>query len=239
MNNMNPNTPRFSDISVPAPNYEYKSVIISLIWDIVLNATIPVACYFFVKRFVSTSELTALIAATAFPVLKSAYGLIRSRELDPVAMLVLLGIVTSILALFLRGDPRMLLIRESFITGAFGIACLISLTFPRPIMFYFARFFMAGKGPQRREAFNASLQDPGVLRGHRLVTLVWGLVYAGEFLARTIMVYSLSSAIVLIVSPFISGFATIFTIIWTFRYAKKMRERHITMRSQQDLIKNK
>ncbi|MCE8428079.1 MAG: hypothetical protein J5U19_06815 [Candidatus Methanoperedens sp.] len=30
--NMNPNTPSFSDRSVPAPNYEYKSVIISLIW---------------------------------------------------------------------------------------------------------------------------------------------------------------------------------------------------------------
>jgi hypothetical protein len=213
--------------SVPA-NCEYKSVIVSLIWNIVLNATIPLACYFFVKRFVSPSELTALIAATAFPVLKSVYDLIRSHELDPVAMLVLLGIVTSILALFLKGDPRLLLIRESFITGAFGIACLISLTFPRPIMFYFARFFMAGKDPQRREVFNASLKDPAVLRGHRLVTLVWGLVYAGEFLVRIIMVYSLSVAVVLFISPFISGFATIFTIIWTFRYAKKMSERHIT-----------
>ncbi len=236
MNNVNPNTPRFSDHSVNAPTYEYKSVIISLIWDIVLNATIPVACYFLVKRFVSPSELTALIAATGFPVLKSAYDLIRSRELDPVAMLVLLGIVTSILALFLKGDPRVLLIRESFITGAFGIACLVSLIFPRPIMFYFARFFMAGKDPQRREAFNASVQNPAVLRGHRLVTLVWGLVYAGEFIARIIMVYSLSVAVVLIVSPFISGFATIFTIIWTFWYARKIRERHIAMRRQQSLI---
>lgn len=219
------NPPRFFDRSVPAPNYEYKSVIISLIWNIALNATIPVACYFFVKRFVSPSELTALIGATAFPVSKSAYDLIRSRELDPVAMIVLLGIVTSILALFLKGDPRILLIRESFITGAFGIACLISLIFPRPIMFYFARFFMAGKDPKRREAFNASLQDPAVLRGHRLVTLVWGLVYAGEFLVRIIMVYSLATPVVLIVSPFISGFATIFTIIWTFGYAKKIRKR--------------
>ncbi len=225
---MNLNAPIFSNHSVPAPRYEYKSVIISLIWDIVLNATIPVACYFLVKRFVSPSELTALIAATAFPVVKSAYDLIRSRELDPVAMLVLLGIVTSILALFLKGDPRVLLIRESFITGAFGIACLFSLIFPRPIMFYFARFFMAGKDPQKREAFNASVQDPAVLRGHRLVTLVWGLVYAGEFIVRIIMVYSLSVAVVLIVSPFISGYATIFTIIWTFWYAKKIRERHIT-----------
>ncbi len=70
MNNMNPNAPIFSNHSVPAPKYEYKSVIISLIWDIVLNATILVACYFLVKRFVSPSELTALIAPLHFQYLK-------------------------------------------------------------------------------------------------------------------------------------------------------------------------
>ncbi len=182
------NPPRFFDLLVPAPNSENKSIIISLIWDIALNATIPVVCYFLAKRFISPSELTALIFATAFPLLKSAYDLIRRRELDPVAMLVLLGIVTSILALFLGGDPRVLLIRESFFTGAFGVACLISLIFPRPIMFYFGRFFMAGKDPQKRETFNARWQNPVARRGHRLVTLVWGLVYAGEFLTRIIMV---------------------------------------------------
>jgi glycerol-3-phosphate acyltransferase PlsY len=100
--NMNP--PRSFDRSVPAPNSAHKSLIISLIWDIALNATIPVVCYFLVKRYVSPSELTALISATAFPLLKSAYDLKRYREVDPVAVIVLLGIVTSILALFLGGD---------------------------------------------------------------------------------------------------------------------------------------
>ena len=219
------NPPRFFHSSVPAPNSAHKSLITSLIWDIALNATIPVVCYFLVKMYVSPSELTALISATAFPLLKSAYDLIRSREVDPVALLVLLGIVTSILALFLGGDPRILLIRESFFTGAFGVACLISLIFPRPIMFYFGRFFMAGKDPQKREIYNARWQNPVARRGHRLITLVWGVVYVGEFLVRIIMVYSLSAPVVLIVSPFIIGFATIFTIIWTFWYAKKIRER--------------
>ena len=207
-----------------APGFTYKSIIISLIWNIVLNATVPVLCYFLVKRFVSSSELTALIFATSFPVLKSIHELKRSRELDPVAILVLLGILTSIVALFLGGDPRMLLIRESFVTGAFGAACLVSLTFPRPVMFYFARHFMAGKDSQRREEFNASLQNPAVLRGHRFVTLVWGIVYAGEFISKVIMVYTLPIAAVLVISPILSGSATIFTIIWTFWYAKKKKQ---------------
>src|SRR6516164_4640121 len=89
--------------------------------DVALNATIPVACYFLSKRFVSPSDLTALLFAGAFPLLKSLYDLTTRRELDPVAVLVLLGIVTSVIALVLGGGPRLLLIRESFFTGAFGV----------------------------------------------------------------------------------------------------------------------
>ncbi len=219
------NPTRFFNSSGIAKDSAHKSIIISLIWDIALNATIPVICYFLVKWFVSPSELNALIFATAFPILKSAYDLTRRREVDPAAVLVLLGIVTGILAVFLGGSPRILLIRESFFTGAFGVACLISLILPRPIMFYFGRFFMAGNDPQKRETFNARWQILSVRRGHKLITLVWGLVYVGEFLFRITLVYSQPVPVVLIVSPFMIGFATIFCIIWTFRYARKMRER--------------
>ncbi len=203
-------------------NSPYRSLIISLIWGIVLNATIPVVCYFFAKMFVSPSELIALIFATAFPLLKSVYELLWRHELDPVTVLILLGIAASILAIFLGGDPRMLLIRESFFTGAFGAVCLISLIFPRPIMFYFGRFFMAGNDIKKREVFNAGWKNPSVRRTHRLVTSVWGMVYVGEFLVRIILVYNLPAAVVLIISPFIIGLSTIFTIIWTFWYVKKI-----------------
>jgi hypothetical protein len=89
-------------------DHRSSPMVISLAWDIALNATIPLACYFLAKRFVSSSELTALVFATVFPLLKSGYDLVRRRELDPVAALVLLGIATSILAIFVGGDPRVL-----------------------------------------------------------------------------------------------------------------------------------
>jgi len=147
----------------------------------------------------------------------------RHREVDPVALLVLLGIATSMLALVTGGDPRLLLIRESFFTGAFGIACLVSLTFPRPIMFYFGRYFMAGKDPQKRATFDARWQDPRARRAHRLVTVVWGLVYTGEFVVRVMLVYRASAPVVLVVSPFLTGVATILTVMWTFWYAFRVR----------------
>jgi hypothetical protein len=197
--------------------------ILALGWDIVLNATIPLATYFLAKRVLAATEFTALVLATVFPTLKSGYDVIRHREVNPVTVLVLLGIVTSILAVFLGGDSRMLLIRESFFTGAFGIACLISLAFPRPLMFYFGRYFMAGKDAEKRRAFEGALANPEGRRAHRVVTTVWGLVYAGEFVARVILVYQASAAIVLAVSPIVMSAATIATITWTFSYAGRVR----------------
>jgi hypothetical protein len=207
----------------PDPIASYRPLIYSLAWDIALNATIPVGCYYLSKAFVSSSELIALLIATAFPTLKSVYDLRRHRGINPVAVMVLLGIVTSIIALFIGGDPRILLIRESLFTGAFGVACLVSLLFPRPIMFYFGRYFFAGNDPEKRKVFDGRWQNPIIRRGHQLITTVWGFVYVGEFVIRVILVYELSAAVVLAFSPLLLGLATIFTIIWTFGYAYKLR----------------
>ena len=200
-------------------------MVTSLLWDIALNATIPAALFFFAKRFISPSELTALLWATSFPLLQSAYGLTKRRELDPVALLILLGLVTSVIAVLFGGDPHLLLIRESFFTGAFGLACLISLILPRPIMFYFGRYFMAGRDTHKRDVFNARWQDPAVRRAHRLVTVTWGLVYVGEFVLRIAFVYNLPASVVLAIAPFSTGLVTLATIAWTFWYAHNVRNR--------------
>jgi hypothetical protein len=144
------------------------------------------------------------------------------RELDPVAVTVFLGIAVSIIAIFLGGDPRILLIRESLFTGAFGIYCLVSLVFPRPAMFYFARYFIAGKDPQRRAAFEARARLPQFRRGLRTVTAVWGFTYAGEFIIRAILVYTVPTPVVLSVSPLLIGMATIVAVVWSFRFRRRL-----------------
>jgi hypothetical protein len=215
--------------AAPAAEAAQGSLVRSLARDIALNASVPLACYYLAKRFVSPSELVALLLATAFPTLKSVHDVLRRHELDPVAVLVLLGLVTSIFALFVGGNPRVLLIRESFFTGAFGLACIVSLMFPRPIMFYFGRHFMAGKDPAKRKLFDARWENPIARRAHRLVTIVWGLVYVGEFGIRVALVYTLSIPVVLTVSPFLMGIPTIATIAWTFRFAYKTRGRLVSV----------
>jgi hypothetical protein len=202
-----------------------------IVWDIVLNATVPVALYKLSKRYVSQSELTALIMATTFPLGKSIFDLARRAQLDPFSIVVLLGIATNGVALLLGGSPRLLLVRESLFGGAFGLACFVSLLLPRPMMFYFARYF-AGADPRRQARFNSSWQLPDVRFCHRLVTIVWGCVFVGELILRIILIYKASAAAALIASPILLGALTIITAIWTFRYAHNVRLRASAQLSQ-------
>jgi hypothetical protein len=202
------------------------------VWDIVLNAIIPVILYKLSKRYLSPSELTALLIATTFPIGKSIFDLARRGQVDPISIVVLLGIATDCVALLFGGSARLLLVRESLFTGAFGVACFVSLLLPRPMMFYFGRHFIAGTDPQRQARFNAAWQLPQVRFAHRLITIVWGCAFVGELILRIILIYHASAATVLIVSPILLGTLTIVTMIWAFSYGRRVRLRALAQLGQ-------
>src|SRR5208337_5202234 len=77
------------------------------------------------------------------PILWSVMELARFRRLDAVSLLAVIGIFLSLAAMALGGNPRLLLARESLVTGIIGLLFLASLLLPRPLMFYLARSTMA------------------------------------------------------------------------------------------------
>jgi hypothetical protein len=187
-------------------------------WGMVLNAVVPVILYSLSKRYYSPSEFTALVIAALFPLGKTAFDLLRHRQLDPISVVVLLGITTDGVALLFGGSPILLLVRESMFTGAFGVACFASLLLPRPMMFYFSRYFIAGIERERQARFDSAWQFPEVRFCHRLITTVWGCAFVGELLSRLALIYRLPTALVLVVSPILVGVLSIATMIWAFSY---------------------
>src|ERR1700689_4293331 len=168
--------------------------------DIALNAIFPLVLYRVSKRYISPSEFTALLMATTFPLGKSVFDVANRRRLDPVSVIVLLGIGASAIALLAGGSPRLLLLRESLFTAIFGLACFASLLLPRPMMFYFGRHFMAGGDATKRRRYEASWALPEVRFTSRLITVVWGSVYLGEFAIRVVLIFFVPVVWVLVIS---------------------------------------
>ncbi len=203
---------------------QVQSAFRRILLDIALNAIIPLILYKLSKRYISPSEFTALLVATSFPLVKSLFDLVKHRELDPISVVVLLGIAASALALLAGGSPRILLLRESLFGAVFGIACFLSLFLPRPLMFYFGRHFLAGNDPLKRRGYELSWTLPEVRFNNRVITVVWGSVYLGEFGIRVALIWLIPVAWVLVISPVLLGSLTLATIVWTFRRARRARE---------------
>lgn len=200
-----------------------------------LNAAIPLGLYQFTKHYISPSEVVALSVAATFPLIESIFDFARHRRFDLIAVFALIGIVVSLIGVLLGGDSKILLIKESFFTGALGLACFVSLLLPRPLMFYVGRQFMAGKDREKIAQFDAQWQHPYARFVHRLITVVWGVAFVDEFILRVVLIYTLPVAFVLAVSPILLGAITVGTFVWTFAYVRYATKRGLAMRRQPEL----
>jgi hypothetical protein len=209
-------------VSVPPDGgFSFRNVLPMLVVDVAC----PYLTYRFLRQHVPGIPIVfALALSGVFPALGNIVSLVRNRTLDIIGIVVLVGIAVSVVAAFVGGDPKVVLIRESFVTGALGVLCLLSLLWPRPLLFYIGREFTAGHDPARIAQFNTVWQRAGARRTFRIMTIVWGLGWVGEFLAKVGEVLVLSIPQVLIVGPIVSNGATIGLILWTIRYARRSRQ---------------
>lgn len=191
--------------------------------DIALNIIVPYIIYTVAHNHFHLSDVTSLTLASFYPIVDLIREFVKDKTLNFIAGIVLLGTVTSILGALIGGDPRIILIRESFFTFILGISCFISLLVRKPLMFYFAREFVAGKDPEKRKEFSKILEKERAYNTFRFLTVVWGIIYVLEFGLKIIIVYTFSISQSLIIAP-VSTYIIIFaTISWTFWYGNKKR----------------
>ena len=169
-------------------------------------------------------EFGALVASGVPPALWALAGLARTRRLDALSLLVLLGIVLSAAVSVLGGEPRLLLLRESLVTGAIGLAFLVSLALGRPLVFYLARATLAREAAGAGQSFEAAWRArPALARSIRLITLVWGLGLCAEFVLRAWLVMHLPIGRVLLVSPLVGYGAYGALAAWTLWYRLRLK----------------
>ncbi|TDG00602.1 VC0807 family protein [Paenibacillus piri] len=186
---------------------------------VLLNIALPYLAYTLLVPY--TSGLTALSAAALIPLCDSLFNLIRTRKVDAFSSFILLSIVLGIAAVFIGGDERFILLRESYITGVMGILFMASLCFARPLIYYFAERFM-GRDSSLDEKWT---RFPGVRRTFRMITLVWGISLLFEACLKVMLVYSISVPDFLIVSPIVTYGIIGLTIWWNVQFVRQVKRK--------------
>ena len=149
-------------------------------------------------------ETGGLIASAIPPLLWSVVELLRFRRLDALSLIVLVGIVLSLIGLMMGGDARILLMRESLVSGLIGVAFLVSLLCKRPLIYYLAQATVARESAAALARFEASWQTTPVMKGMRNMTLYWGAGLTLETLIRAELAWAWPVERFLAISPLIS-----------------------------------
>lgn len=206
----------------PVGGFSFKQMLPTLVFDVAMPI---IAFNLLIHHGVST--LWALIAGGLFPALNNLRIWTRSRRLEPLGIIVMSFLVIGAAASLISGNVFFALIKESFLTAAFGFICLGSLLAERPLMFYINRQFVAGDDPVRLQWWEDLWQYPNFRAAQRVVTAVWGIAYLIEALLRVGFALILSPASVVALSPLMAFGVLIVLIAWTRRYMLALRERRI------------
>ena len=191
---------------------------------ILFNIVLPLFTYFTLVGN-GVSEVPALLISGAWPVLELGISLAVSRHIDEFSIISILFIALGVVAGLGFNSARLVLVKESVVTGLFGVVTLVSLALPRPLMFYFGRKFATDGSAAGVAAWNALWQYPSFRRTQRVITIVWGVAFVIEAAVRIALTYALSTDTMAVVSAIAPWVVLVGLITWTISYGRRARAR--------------
>ncbi|MEU7167246.1 VC0807 family protein [Streptomyces morookaense] len=210
-------------MSEQAPARKGRTAAIGWALTIAFNIVAPIMTYNHLTS-AGYGEVTALLASAAWPVVDIGVHLAWHRRVDEFAVISLVFMaLTVVVTLAGPQSARLLLVKDSLVTGIFGIACLASLAAPRPMMFYFGRKFATDGTPAAISWWNGLWQYEGFRRVQRNLTIGWGLAYVAEAALRIALSYALDTASMVTLNSVLSYAVTGALIFWTITYARRSR----------------
>lgn len=200
------------------------------------GAIVPLTVYYVVRHHVS-SDQRALIIAGFFPAAWIVVQWLRTRRLDPIGAIVLLGFVVGVgVSEVMGGSAFVLKVRDSGFTFAFAIVCLASLLAKRPMMFYIGRALSAGDDPQRRAAYDELWQIAEARRVFRIISICWGVGLIAEAALRVLLAAVLPTGPFLAVSPVLAFIAYGGLFAFTTVYSARSRRRGEAELAEQGIV---
>jgi hypothetical protein len=194
-----------------------------------VNVVLPFVVYSLARR--DLGDVRALLASMVPPLAWSVVEFARKRRVDGLSVLVVVGIVLSLLAFIGGGSVRFLQLRENLVTGAIGLIFLGSAALGKPLVYQLARASALRKSAAEAESLERLRDNVPFRHTMTLMTVVWGAGLIAQTALACVLVFTMSIAAYLIVSPIV-GYGTLGLLaLWTFWYGKRSRSRGIELPS--------
>lgn len=160
--------------------------------QLILEVALPLAGYYGL-RALGASTWVALVAGSLLSAPWIVYAAVRNRRFDITAAFTLSLVLAGGLLSMVTGDPRMLLVRDSWLGAVLGGWILISIATQRPFLMAMSRAVVVAKvGETGAKAWEARWdREPDFRRHVRILTAIWGVVFLADAGVRVALAYTL------------------------------------------------
>ena len=189
----------------------YKKLLLLRILS--LNVVFPVIIFTSLNPRIST--VMALIYSSLPPLFDTFLYLIFDKTFDIFNLMILFATAVGIIITYLSNDPKLLLIKEAIITLIFAFGFLITLMSSTPLVLHYYRLF---KDLDKDHSHQKTLY-----KHTYTITLVFGMGYLIEGVARLILIFTIPVEIMVYVSIFAPFVFTITMLLWCFFYTRNLR----------------
>jgi hypothetical protein len=205
--------------------------------NLLVNAVAPLVINILAGPYMSTID--ALLLASSVPALFTVGSLIWKKHIDAVGVLVVVSLLLSAVFALLFRSPRLLLLQGSAVSGLFGVALLVSLLLPRPVLFYIVRSILTQNDAHRLASFNADWAFPQVRSFYRTLTAVWGCLTVAQLLVTAVLAFTLPISLMLVLGPILNFAAITPAAHWSMHYFRKNKPVFDQLRKERDAASSK
>jgi hypothetical protein len=193
-----------------------------MVVGLLLDLAFPVATYY-ALRVLAVDPWMALLGGAVAAKLRVLYVAARWRVFDAFAAFWMTVYAVSLIAAFLTGDEKFLLVKDSFATAVAGLFFLGSCLAGRPLVYYSVRRLLAAQ-PERAARMEGMWDaSPGYRRVFRVMSVVWGAGLLTEAAARVPLVYLLPTDVMAGLSSLMFATTMILLVAWNIWYGKRLQ----------------
>ena len=196
----------------------------ALIKGVLADVGLPVVVYY-VCRAAGLDQLPALLLGALAALLRVAVAALRLRRFNGLAALVAAGFVVAVVLAALTGDPRVVLAKESIVSGLLGLLLLGSCLAGHPLMYALMRRLNAEDHDKLAEWDRLWQVRPEFRRVFTMITLVWGAGALAEALIRLPLIYSVPLDVMTGLSTVLQLGTIAALMAWTLLYRKRRAQR--------------
>jgi hypothetical protein len=160
--------------------------------SLAIDIAVPLGLYYLLRDGFGQSLVLSLAVSSIIPAARTIYSVVRERELNLLAGLILVVNIVGIGISFAAGDPRLMIAKDSAVSSVIGLAILASVFIGRPLMTAGLKPWLI-KGSAERGAAWARLAA-GSARFRRLekvFSAIWGTALLAECVARLVGAFTL------------------------------------------------